>query len=141
LCTAQQSRRDQGAAEPQPKFFFSASLRVASTQILLFFGRFSLRSSAYLSALCGEIIVTAENAEIRRGTQRRNVWLRLWAADLGALCGEITVTAENAEIRRGTQRRNVWLRLWAADLSALCGEITVTAENAEIRRGTQRKPF
>jgi hypothetical protein len=63
--------------------------------------RFSLRSSAYLSALCGEITVTAENAEILRGTQRRNVWLRLWAADLGALCGEITVTAENARYAEG----------------------------------------
>jgi hypothetical protein len=44
----------------------SAALCGASTQILLFLKRFSLRSSAYLGALCGEMSV---NAEDRRDTQ------------------------------------------------------------------------
>jgi hypothetical protein len=33
--------------------------------------KFSLRPSAYLCALCVEIVLNAESAEIRRGPQRR----------------------------------------------------------------------
>src|ERR1041384_2811434 len=38
---------------------------------------FSLRSSAYLCDLCVEIIFTAENAEIRRGPQRKTPELEI----------------------------------------------------------------
>jgi hypothetical protein len=68
----------------------------------------SLRPSAYLSALCGEITVTAETAEIRREglfprikTRHGKRNLSAASAYLSALCGEITVTAE---ARGDTQR-------------------------------------
>jgi hypothetical protein len=76
------------------------SLCVASTQILLFLRRFSLRPSAYLGGLCVNDYFTAERAETRRGPRRRKT---LTATLLR--CVNSYFTAERAEIRRGPRRR------------------------------------
>jgi hypothetical protein len=66
------------------QIFFSAFLCVASTQILLFLRRFSLRPSAYLSALGGEIRLPQRLPRYAEGRREEKVWLRLCSLRISA---------------------------------------------------------